>query len=424
MTPPKTATTPAATTASLLAVVALSVSGCNQTPPQPPQPPQPPPALGSTTPGDTTAPKANNGRAANAQFTLAVRSIDDDDSRVIVVVTAVDPAFKDIDDVPEELLTIGATAPLLGSSQRSSDREIIFTPAFPLLRGHEYLVRFDPSHDESIHGQPLSCRYRVPAAPTAPPPTLSSIFPSSNVLPANHLKFYLVFSEPMQPGDIWNHFRLIDLDLDRPVPRPFRHTELWSRDGRTLTLWFHPGRVKRGLNLNVEIGPILVEGHRYRLEISGDWPSARGTLLGHDVTKTFSAGTADHKQPDPGTWTIQPPAAGSRKPLICRLGSAHDWALLLSDVAVVTEEGNPLAGSIEVSDDESVWVFTPRQAWKTGHYRLAVGSVLEDLAGNSVERPFEVDITATDAKTQAARKQAETVFRSFEIRSPAPPNLP
>ncbi len=438
MTRSKSMTTPAAITASRLAVIALLVvsPGCDQDPKSLPVDPRSlrvlhdapgdaPQSTGATVAaGPDKASKGHNSRTTDGQFTLTVRATADDETRITVVVTAVDPVFKAITDVPEGLLTIGTVAPLLGSCQRLSDREIVFTPAFPLLRGHEYIVRFDPSRDDNIDGQPLLCRYPVPAAPTAPPPTLTTIFPSSKVLPANHLKFYLVFSEPMQPGDIWDHFRLLDLDLDQPVPRPFRHTELWSRDRRTLTLWFHPGRVKRGVNLNVEIGPILVEGRRYRLIVSGNWPSARGTSLGRDVSKTFTAGPPDHDQPNPKTWTIRSPAAGSRNPLVCQLGSIHDWALLHSDVAVVTNKGDPVAGSTRTADDESVWEFTPDRAWETGHYRLAIGSILEDLAGNSVERPFEVDITANGAQPRPDRKQPQTVFRNFEIRSPTPPESP
>ena len=43
---------------------------------------------------------------------------------------------------------------------------------------------------------------------------------------------------------------------------PFRETELWSEDGRRLTLWLHPGRQKTGVNLNTEIGPVLDPGTR------------------------------------------------------------------------------------------------------------------------------------------------------------------
>jgi hypothetical protein len=232
------------------------------------------------------------------------------------------------------------------------------------------------------------------------------------VLPANHLKFYIVFSEPMQPGEFWNYFQLLDVANNRPVPRPFRHTALWSRDGKTLTLWFHPGRVKQGVNLNLELGAILVEGRQYRLSISGDWPSARGTPLGSDVTRGFTAGAADYSQPDPGDWKIRVPGDGSRDPLVCQLGTPHDWALLHSDVAVETDSGQPLAGSITTSGHQSTWEFTPRTPWQAGRYRLAIGSVLEDLAGNSLERPFEVDLfKATDAR----KAVAGTVYRGFTV---------
>jgi hypothetical protein len=120
----------------------------------------------------------------------------------------------------------------------------------------------------------------------ASPPQLSSIHPSGSALPANHLKFYLHFSEPMQQGVFLQHCSVMDAD-GKIVPEPFRETELWSEDGLRLTLWFHPGRQKTGVNLNVEVGPVLVPGQRCKLIISGKWKSERGVPLGKDVEKSF-----------------------------------------------------------------------------------------------------------------------------------------
>ena len=47
------------------------------------------------------------------------------------------------------------------------------------------------------------------------------IYPTAETLPANHLKFYLHFSEPMRQGVFLEHCRLLD-DEGRPVPEPFR----------------------------------------------------------------------------------------------------------------------------------------------------------------------------------------------------------
>lgn len=388
------------TAASLLlaAVISLALlTGCQPAPP----------AAGSMTnrPPEATSP--------GDRFELSVEAADDNPTRISVVVTSTDDAFSGIDDeTAQGLIEVHAGAAVLGSVTRVSNRELRFSPSFPLLAGSDLLVRFDPTGIKNLHANPIEHRHRVPSRPTAPAPRITNIYPTGPVLPANHLKFYFVFSEPMQPGEIWNHFHLVDIDNNRRVPRPFRHTALWSPDNKTLTLWFHPGRVKQGVNLNTDIGPILVKGRRYRLGVSGNWLSARGTPLGDDVTREFTAGTPDYSQPNLADWDIVAPDADSRTPLVCRLGSPHDWALLHSDVAIETATGEPVAGSLETLDHQSAWQFTPRSSWKAGQYRLAVGSVLEDLAGNSLERPFEVDISR---KSDAKQPSTRTFYRKFTI---------
>ncbi|HAB14487.1 MAG TPA: hypothetical protein DCE47_22615 [Planctomycetaceae bacterium] len=395
------------TAASLLLAAVVSLTGVAGCRPDPTPPPTVARTAATTGSGGTSEWTATDGR-----FTLEVKPGSGDPTTISVVVTDARSAFDEMtDEQLEGLIEVRSAAPLLGSIEKISGREISFSPSFPLLAGQEYLVRFLRRAEQGADR--LECRYRVPAPEPSPAPTVTAVYPTSTVLPANHLKFYIVFSEPMQPGEIWGYFQLDDLDNNRPVPRPFRHTELWSRDRRTLTLWFHPGRVKQGVNLNVELGAILVEGRRYRLSISGDWPSARGTPLGDAVTREFTAGPADHQQPDLAKWKITVPAVRSFSPLVCGLGSPHDWALLRSDVRVETAAGRPVVGTIQTNDHESTWTFTPQSAWQPGRYRLAVGSVLEDLAGNSLERPFEVDVT--DAKS-AEPTSAATRYREFTIQ--------
>jgi hypothetical protein len=87
-------------------------------------------------------------------------------------------------------------------------------------------------------------------------PSITAIHPGTDRLPANHLKFYLHFSQPMQQGVFQRHCALLDQN-GKPVVEPFRETELWSADRKRLTLWLHPGRQKTGVNLNDEFGPVL-----------------------------------------------------------------------------------------------------------------------------------------------------------------------
>jgi hypothetical protein len=59
---------------------------------------------------------------------------------------------------------------------------------------------------------------------------------------------------------------------------------------------------------------------------------------------------------------------------------------------LVDAEGRRLAGRIAVTDEETRWHFTPERPWTPGAYRLVVDTALEDLAGNSIAKPFEVDV--------------------------------
>jgi hypothetical protein len=45
-----------------------------------------------------------------------------------------------------------------------------------------------------------------------------------------------------------------------------------------------------------------------------------------------------------------------------------------------------------VDREETRWQFRPREPWRKGDYLIEVATLLEDLAGNSLDRPFEVDV--------------------------------
>ncbi len=278
-----------------------------------------------------------------------------------------------------------ATA-LLGRVEQQG-RTLVFTPQFPLMAGQNYRATYTFGTGGP---QPLIWLVRIPSG-AAPAPRVSAIHPSGREVPANHLKFYIHFSEPMQQGDLLRHVRLLAED-GAEVAEPFRETELWSADGRRLTLWFHPGRQKSGVNLNVELGPVLTPGKSYRLELSRHWASTAGTELGQSFGKTIRAGPPDRTQPDVARWKVSAPPKGTRQPLELLLDEPLDWALLHSQLTVESADGQPVAGDIRVREGERRWAFEPAQPWREGSYRVVVGSVLEDLAGNNLERLFEVDL--------------------------------
>jgi len=63
-----------------------------------------------------------------------------------------------------------------------------------------------------------------------------------------------------------------------------------------------------------------------------------------------------------------------------------DYALLMRLVEV-----SGVAGAAAVERNETQWRFTPSQPWRAGDYTLKIDNALEDLAGNRIGRPFDVD---------------------------------
>jgi len=275
-------------------------------------------------------------------------------------------------------------SPPLAGSYSLVGAQLRFRPSLPLLPGQTYTARLERP------GLSLRVEYRPAPHEPAAAPKLLAIYPTSDRLPANHLKFYLVFSEPMETGVFLQHCRLLDA-RGREVDAPFRETELWSPDGRRLTLWIHPGRQKTGVNLNVEFGPVLQAGGHYRLVIDGRWKSAHGTPLGNDLTKAFHAIEPLHDQLTTRGWQVHPPVAGSCDALRVTFPLPLDWATLHRLLRVTGKTGN-LAGVITVTPGEQEWQFVPDKAWIAGPYELRIVNAIEDHAGNSLARPFEVNL--------------------------------
>lgn len=223
---------------------------------------------------------------------------------------------------------------------------------------------------------------------------VEAILPSADRLPANLLRFYVVFSAPMSAGEAHTKLRLVD-DAGRPVPGAFLELEeeLWDPSGRRLTVLLDPGRIKRGLRANLESGAPLVEGRRYRLEIDGSWLDGSGAPLARGASKAFEAVAADRTSPDVAAWDVAAPASGLREPLVVRFPEPLDRALLSSAMAVGDAEGRPVAGEIDVRAGEREWRFTPASPWRAGRYELRAAVELEDVAGNNLRRLFDADLS-------------------------------
>ena len=233
----------------------------------------------------------------------------------------------------------------------------------------------------------------MPEATASAATAVKSITPSSDTLPENQLKFYVHFSAPMAQGDSYQHVRLLD-DSGQEIDLPFVNVgqELWNRQGTRITLLLDPGRIKRGLKPREDLGPILREGHSYMLVIDDSWHDAAGRPLVEPCRKEFHVVAADDTQPDASKWRVQTPRAGTKEPLRIDFDEPLDHAMLLRVLEVADGQERFVAGKIEVGKDEQSWSFSPELAWTAGPHNIFVDTTLEDLAGNSIGRPFEVDM--------------------------------
>jgi hypothetical protein len=198
----------------------------------------------------------------------------------------------------------------------------------------------------------------------------------------------------MSRGEVYRHVRLL-ADGGRPVKFPFLEIgeELWDRSGTRLTLLIDPGRIKRGLRPREEDGPVLEAGKKYALVIDNRWRDAAGQPLAAGFEKRFAAGPPIEAALDTATWKIEPPPPGSQKPLVIRFPAPLDHALLERTIEAYGPDGKPIAGSVTIADEEKTWRFVPDAPWSAGQYELAIDATLEDLVGNRIGIPFEVDET-------------------------------
>jgi hypothetical protein len=339
--------------------------------------------------------------AAGADFDLRV-VYDDDRKPIAVEVVAAVAQSASAETAPLVVRVVNTDSTAGGQAVAGkihTDRGFLrFTPQFAFRPGMSYEAVYSPAGG----GKPRALAFSVPEPPPAAPTRVVAIYPSSDVLPDNHLRFYLHFSAPMSFGEAYTHVKLLEAD-GKEVKRAFLEIgeELWDGTGTRLTLLFDPGRVKKGLSPREQFGPVLMEGKGYRLVIDKAWRDANNKPLAGSFEKGFRAGPAVESAVDAKKWHITAPKASSQDALVIRFDRPLDRALLQRMISVRGPGNKPLAGEIAVFDNEQRWEFRPDAPWQVGQHALVVDTALEDCAGNNLARPFEVDVFDRVDKTSA-----------------------
>jgi hypothetical protein len=290
-----------------------------------------------------------------------------------------------------------AAPAMLGTCARGGDA-LVFTPKYPpapSLRLRAVLTRPGEAPVTVWFGG-------VPDPVRAPSTRVLGVTPSADVWPENILRLYVSFSAPMRMGLAWDHIRMLDA-AGRAMGGMFVEIdqELWDPEGRRLTVLFDPARIKRGLVDHINEGPPLVAGSRATLQIEPFWRDAAGALLAEPFTHAITVAPPLREPLDPEAWRVSPPASPNAS-LVVDFPHPLDAALALRALSVWKGPAE-LPGAARLGAAETRYVFTPDQPWTPGRYALRADPVLEDIAGNRIGRPFDIDRRAPGGGEAEAR---------------------
>ncbi|HEY3940906.1 MAG TPA: hypothetical protein VGL60_00350 [Acidimicrobiales bacterium] len=306
----------------------------------------------------------------------------------------------------------GSVLPSMAGTVVTDAGGLWFVPRFPFLGSTSYTV---------LVGAPGAadqrrCTLELPSPGGAPTTTVREVYPTSSSLPFNHLRFYVEFSAPMAEGSAARHLRILDDGTGEPLDDALlsMDPELWDRDRRCLTVLLDPARIKRGLVPHREAGYPLAAGRAIRLEIDGAFPDAAGRPLRAGFARRYAVGEAERRRVVPASWRLVAPRVATRDPLVVELDRPLDHAL--AQACLCVRGGSAaLDGTAALDEEQLVWAFAPRRPWSPGRHELVVSSRLEDLAGNSVARVFDRDLSR---RADDPRAEAEVVL-FFEPAEPA-----
>lgn len=278
-------------------------------------------------------------------------------------------------------------APAMLGSYIVEGGTLVFRPRYPLAAGVKYRAVFRQPGQRTPVERSFDGPTLLPAAVTR----IDHVYPSADVWASNTLRLYIYFSAPMSRGEVATRLHILDSTGKELQDVLLPGQELWDPGNQRLTMTFDPGRIKRGLESNTKMGLPIGEGQRYALVIDRGWPDARGVPLGADYRKEFRGGPAVRVPPDPKQWRITAPRAGTSAPLVVEFGRSMNYPLLQRLLQIDGPSGR-VAGDILVERNESLWRFTPGRPWSAGSYRLLVDADLEDVAGNRINQPFDIDV--------------------------------
>jgi len=276
------------------------------------------------------------------------------------------------------------TTAMLGNFVLKQD-SIVFEPVVPFSYELEYQLFYN---NKAVHS------FNINRRKDTVKPELSNIFPSTDTLPENLLKMYLVFSKPMQ--QVGNMITYIDVKNistnDQESIFLKLENELWNKEHTMITLWLDPGRIKTDLIPNKTLGLPIKNGNSYELVISDALRDADGNGLKNSVKKRFYVSKRDNNKPLVENWElVQIPKFNTSDVLVIDFNESLD-AILAKETVQIKYNDAIVEGDFMLEQNERILKFTPKNLWGSGSYKILVDTKLEDLAGNNLTKLFDTDV--------------------------------
>jgi len=163
-------------------------------------------------------------------------------------------------------------------------------------------------------------------------PTVVSVYPSSDSLPENLLRFYIEFSHSMKAVNNLENIKLLNDKEEEIKGAIFNNVyELWDSEQKQLTLILDPARVKTGLVAHESMGRALQAGKNYHLVIEKA-EDINGNALEREFVKDFFVIKENLVSPKIEDWDISVPQKNSRQSLSIKFPQMLDRLSLMNRI--------------------------------------------------------------------------------------------
>ena len=233
---------------------------------------------------------------------------------------------------------------------------------------------------------------------------VADIRPTAAEVPCNLLRLYVWFSAPMSEGYAAGNVRLAGdggprspepccpASMSCGTPPVAGSPSCWTPPASSAA-WLATGR------------PVT----RCDLASHSGWSSTAGSVMRKDspceadAQRRYEVGGEERRHVDPASWLLTVPPAGTSEPVQVAFGRPLDHGLLARCLHVAGPGGELTPRHRCRSAPGNSMAAGAPPGLGTGSRQLIVDPVLEDLAGNSVSRVFDRDLTRPKDEPRQAR---------------------